>query len=163
MSQVGVPVLMQREFRSNVVVVFTGKLGALQGTGALRNAFARFSPEELTVDDSNEAHPVYFFETTTERKLAESGYALRLTFFGVDDVSHPSLPLLLTRGHEFLFVTDLPEDEANRATALFAEKLPVEKRQQLHLLATTSDAQSPSSVLRDLQDDIVSKAGKSSS
>ncbi len=160
MTRVGVPVLVQREFRSNIVIVFTGKPGALQGTAAFRGAFKRFSPEELTVDDSDAAHPVYFFETSSDRKVTKNGYTLRLTFFGVDGLTHLSLPTLFARGHEFLIVSDLPEEEAQRATALFTEQLPVEKRPQLHLFATSSKAQSASAVLGQIQDDIVSKADR---
>ena len=51
-------------------------------------------------------------------------------------------------------------EEAQRATALVAEKLPAEERPQLHLFAMSSKAQSASAVLGQIQDDIVSKGGR---
>lgn len=50
MGRVGVPVLMQREFRSNIVIVFTGRPSALQHYHSPSDTWSNIDELESSID-----------------------------------------------------------------------------------------------------------------
>lgn len=131
--RLGVPILMQQEFRTNLVVVFV-HLDAEEGMQSFHQSISGFNPEALTIDDADEINPVYFFDVGLPKtKVPVDGgrYALIFSVFGVKGLEHPSLQVLCARGHEFLLVASAKDAKA--AVHQFRASLPKEKQAQLHV------------------------------
>ncbi len=153
---VGFPVLAQRRFWSNVLMVYCGRDGARRGMFAARRALIEHGPEPLTVDDDTyPAHPIYFFDAPTGRTVTDDGYALTLRFFGIEGMSHPACEQVVQSAHQLVVVTDARGDAARREQSRFGATIPEDKRAQLHVLG--GDDELPA-VLARVIDDIVAKA-----
>lgn len=99
-----------------------------------KSPISGLSPETLTIDDSDEAHPVYFFDVGLPKvkvPVAGGPYTLILSLFGITGLAHPSLETLCARGHEFLVVA--PKEDANASVEKFRASLPPEKRAEVHV------------------------------
>lgn len=124
---------MQQEFRTNLVVLFV-QLDAEEGMRSFHQSVSGFTPEALTIDDSDEVNPVYFFDVGLPKiKVPVEGgrYALIFSVFGIKGLAHPSLEVLCARGHEFLVVASTRDAKAS--VDKFRARLPKEKQAQVHV------------------------------
>jgi hypothetical protein len=125
---------------------------------ALHAAVSGAQPEELTLDDRDPKHPVYFFDVALPKSQVEvdgSRYRLVLTLFGVQGVQDPNLSVLCARGHEFLIVANSPKELGPAVDAL-RKLLPEEKWPQIHQYVVGSVETYASTVQR-ITEDIVKK------
>jgi hypothetical protein len=160
-DRVGVPIIIQKEFRTSVVVVFTGKTTALRGMQVFRKFFGSQNPDELALDDSTPEAPVYFFDVKTSHLVnsgESAGYSVVLSLFGLDGASHPALETLKRRGHVFVYVSDLDEADATNLLGEFKASLEPTKRNWLYFLSTTGKGRSMTATLQAIQEDVSIRA-----
>ena len=131
--RLGVPIIAQQQLRTNLVVVFVD-LDAEEALRSVHQSVSGLNPEALTIDDSDAANPVYFFDLAFRKikiPVGDSHYALVFSVFGIKGWTHPSLDVLCQRGHEFLAVASAEDGKAS--VDAFRARLPKEKQAQVHV------------------------------
>jgi hypothetical protein len=134
--RMGTPIVGTREFQSNVLFAGPTGIGILT---VIRAAHQRTSAErksELTVDDSDPAAPVYFFDARFPG-VKVNDYDLWLQLFAAEGDSD-GLARCAQRCHQFIYVVRAgPWDRVAWKTWL--RSVPSDRRNDIHLLVIANE------------------------